>query len=100
MDWDSVGNLFSSAAKYATTAFDWIGENPEAANLIGGVAVGVGQAYLQNKEAEDQRAFDMQMYKRKREDAYAKPGEIGNYGSHLNTVTNGLISNGLITEGQ
>jgi len=104
MDWlntaaDAVSSGFDTASKYATTAFDWIGDNPEAANMIGGVAMGAAQGYMQNKQAEDQRAFKREMYDKKREDRFSKPGEIGNYGSHRNTIAGkGLISNGLLTE--
>lgn len=87
--WDGVSN-------FATNAFSWIGENPEAANLIGGVATGIGQAYLQNKRDEKQQEFEREMFDREREARYVQPGEIGDYGSHL-SLTNGLISNGMIT---
>lgn len=104
MDWNTISSAidtgWDSVSGYATDAFNWIGENPEAANLIGGIAAGVGQAYLQKEQARDQRAFEREMYERKREDRFAKPGEIGDYGSYRNTLTKGLISNGMISEGQ
>ncbi|MCL7941226.1 hypothetical protein M8009_13110 [Halomonas sp. ATCH28] len=102
MDWSSVGDAlsagFDTVSKYATKAFDWMGENPEATNLIGGVALGAAQGYMADKQAKDQRAFEREMYDKKREDRYAKPGEIGNYGSHRNAIAGkGLISGGMIT---
>ncbi|MGM0783909.1 MAG: hypothetical protein ACQEUM_07340 [Pseudomonadota bacterium] len=93
--WDGVSN-------FATNAFSWIGDNPEAANLIGGVAMGAAQGYMQDRQAKEQRAFEREMYDKRREDRMAKPGEIGEYGSHLNTIAGkGLLSSGMITgEGQ
>ncbi|TDX29094.1 hypothetical protein DFO67_108138 [Modicisalibacter xianhensis] len=104
MDWSSIGNALStgwdSVSGYATEAFNWIGDNPEAANLIGGIAAGVGQAYLQNEQAKDERAFKREMYERGVRDRQVNPGEIGDYGSYRNTLTKGLISNGMIAGGQ
>jgi hypothetical protein len=103
MDWlnaagDAVSSGFDAVSGYATDAFSWIGDNPEAANMIGGVAMGAAQGYMQNKQADDRRAFECEMYDKKREDAFSKPGEIGNYGSHRNTIAGkGLISGGMIT---
>ena len=114
MDWTSAvnaagsvaGSAASSAAdsglwggvtKFATDAFNWIGDNPEAANLIGGVAMGAAQGYMQQQQADDQRAFEREMYDRKRRDRMAKPGEINNYGSYRNTIAGrGLLTNGAI----
>lgn len=93
-------NLWDGVTDFATGAFDWIGKNPEAANLIGGVALGAAQGYMQNEQAKDQRAFEREMYNKRREDRFSKPGEIQGYGSHRNTISGkGLISNGMITEG-
>ncbi len=89
--WDGVTD-------YATEAFTWIGDNPEAANLIGGVAAGAAQGYMADQQAKDQRAFEREMYERKREDRFSKPGQINGYDSHRNTISGkGLISNGMIT---
>lgn len=89
--WDGVSN-------FATRAFSWIGDNPEAANLIGGVALGAAQGYMQGEQAKDQRAFEREMYDKRREDRRVKPGEIGNYGSHRNAISGeGAITNGVIT---
>lgn len=96
----SSGGFWDGVTNYATEAFNWIGDNPEAANLIGGVAAGVGQAYMANEQAKDQRAFERDMYQRKREDQMVKPGSVEGYGSHMNTLAGkGLISNGMITGG-
>lgn len=92
--WDGVTN-------FATDAFNWIGDNPEAANMIGGVAAGAAQGYMANEQAKDQRAFEEEMYKRRRRDEMVNPGQIGNYGSHLDTIAGkGLLTSGLITDGQ
>ncbi|MDR5867920.1 hypothetical protein [Halomonas koreensis] len=105
MDWmssvgDAVSGGFDTVAGFATDAFNWLSENPEAANMLGGIAAGVGQAYLQNEQAKDQRAFARDMYERKRRDRMAKPGEVNGYGSHLNTLAGkGLISSGMISGG-
>lgn len=89
----------SAAADYAVDAFDWLDSNPSAANVLGGVAAGIGQYYTQKEVAEDDRDFQMEMYKRKYQDSRINPGEIGDYGSHMNTLSNGLISNGMIAGG-
>ena len=104
MDWNSIGSSISSGwdtvSGYATDAFNWIGENPEAANMIGGIAAGVGQAYLQNEQARDQRAFEREMYDRRRADRMARPGEVNNYESYKNSLTKGLLTNGIVSGGQ
>lgn len=101
MDWSSIGSAVSSgwdtAAKYATNAFSWLGENPEAANMLGGIAAGVGSAYLQNEQAKEQRVFEREMYDRRKRDRQVRPGEINDYGSHGATMTKGLLSHGMIT---
>lgn len=98
MDW--MSNLWSGVSDFATNAFDWIGNNPEAANIIGGVAMGAAQGYMQQRQAKEQRVFDREMYERsvrdRRKDREITPGEINNYGSHLNTMTQGLLSHGMI----
>ncbi|GEK48428.1 hypothetical protein HPA02_27110 [Bisbaumannia pacifica] len=92
--WDGVTN-------FATEAFNWIGDNPEAANLIGGVAMGVGQAYLQGEQAKSQQAFEREMYDRRRRDEMATPGQINGYSSHLNRIAGkGLLTSGMITGDQ
>lgn len=97
----SSSNWWDGVTNFATEAFDWIGQNPEAANLIGGVAAGAAQGYMANEQAKDQRAFEKEMYERRRRDQMAKPGEIGQYGSHLNTIAGkGLLTNGMITNEQ
>lgn len=95
----TAGNWLSSVGDYAVDAFSWLDQNPSAANILGGVAAGVGQAYLQNEQAEDDRAFQQQMYERRRRDSMATPGEVGDYGSYTNSLTKGLLSNGKISGG-
>lgn len=94
----AAGNIWDGVSDFATDAFTWIGDNPEAANLIGGVALGAAQGYMADRQARDQRAFEREMYDRRREDRMVKPGEVNNYGSHLNTIAGkGLLSSGMIT---
>lgn len=94
----SSSSLWDGVTNFATEAFGWIGDNPEAANLIGGVAAGAAQGYMANEQAKDQRAFEERMYERRRRDEMVNPGQLGNYGSHLNTIAGkGLLTNGMIT---
>lgn len=97
----SSSNWWDGVTNFATDAFDWIGDNPEAANLIGGVAAGVGSAYLQGEQAKDRRAFEERMYERRRRDQMVNPGQVGQYGSHLSTIAGkGLLTSGVITGDQ
>ncbi|MBH8578798.1 hypothetical protein [Bisbaumannia pacifica] len=97
----SSGGLWDGVTNFATDAFNWIGDNPEAANLIGGVAMGVGQAYLQGEQAKSQQAFEREMYDRRRRDEMATPGQINGYSSHLNRIAGkGLLTSGMITGDQ
>lgn len=94
----SSSGLWNGVTNFATEAFDWIGKNPEASNIIGGVALGAAQGYMQAGQAKDQRAFEREMYDRQREDRMAKPGEVQNYDSHLNNISGrGLLTSGTIT---
>lgn len=104
-NWLSQG--WQTASKYATSAFDWMGDNPEAANLLGGIAGGIGQAYMgskqleaQKQEARQNRAFEREMYDKRKRDRQVAPGEVNDYGSHRETMTKGLISNGMIAGGE
>lgn len=96
---DALSAGFDTVSGFATDAFNWVGENPEAANLIGGVALGAAQGYMQDKQNKDQRAFEREMFNKRNEARFAKPGEIGNYGSHRDTIagSKGLIAGGMIT---
>lgn len=95
MDW--LSSAWDTASSYATEAFSWMGDNPEATNLLGGIAVGAAQGYMMSKEGDKQRAFDKEMYERRRRDQMINPGELGNYGSHLNTIAGkGLLTSGMI----
>jgi len=104
----SGGGFFSSAANFAGTAFDWIGDNPEASNLLGGVAMGVGQAYTAGKDRE-QRARDNRLDREMQRDLQAErleaqqivPGEgPSNYGSYGAGITRGLLSDGMLASDQ
>ena len=95
MDFSSIWNGVSN---FATNAFSWIGDNPEAANLIGGVALGAAQGYMADKTARDERVFKEKQWDKEREARYAKPGEIQDYDSHVNQIADGgLIANGMIS---
>ena len=89
---------WGKAAGYATKAFNWMGDNPEITNVLGGIAMGAASGYMQNQQAEEQRVFDREMYDKRNEDRYAKPGEIGNYGNYGDTIAGkGNITDGMIT---
>lgn len=99
-----AGDLFSGAASFAGNAFDWMGKYPEAANLLGGVAMGVGQYYSAEQDRE-QRArdnrLDRELQRELADERIAAqqivPGEFGSgYGSYRGSVTQGLISNGML----
>jgi len=91
------GDLFSSAANFAGDAFGWINKNPESANLLGGVAMGIGQAYSASKDREMQR--DLQ--RERLEAQQIAPGDMpAGYGGYRDKISEGLISNGLIASQQ
>jgi hypothetical protein len=100
------GGFFSEAANFAGEAFSWLGdpENATATNLLGGVALGVGQAYTAGKDRE-QRARDNRLDRQMQRDLQAErlqaqqiaPGEgPSNYGSYGAGITRGLLSNGML----
>lgn len=100
-----ASTAWDTASKFATDAFDWMEKNPEATNALGGVASGLGSAYMANKEIEAQkeearknRAFEREMYDKRKEDRQVKPGSIQGYGSHVNNISKGLITNGMISD--
>ncbi|GAA0586764.1 hypothetical protein ACFQH5_20185 [Halomonas salifodinae] len=93
----SGGGWFQDIGKYATKAFDWLEQNPNTANVLGGVAAGIGTAYLQSKAREDEQDFEREMYGRRRRDEMINPGEIDSYGTHINSLSRGLLSHGMIT---
>jgi len=103
---DVGGDLFSSAADVAGSAFGWLSseENAAAANLLGGVAMGVGQSYTASQDRE-QRARDNRLDRQMQRDLQAErleaqqivPGEgPSNYGSYGAGVTRGLLSDGML----
>jgi hypothetical protein len=101
---DFVGDMFGGAAKFAGGAFDWMGDNPEAANLLGGVALGVGQYYNAEKDREQavrenrkDRELQRELAAQRIEAQQIAPGEgPSNYGSYSSSVTQGLLSDGLL----
>jgi len=101
---DVGGGFFSDAANFAGKAFNWVGDNPEASNLLGGVAMGVGQAYTAGQDRE-QRARDNRLDRQMQRDLQAErlqaqqivPGEgPSNYGSYGAGITRGLLSDGML----
>lgn len=94
---ETAAEGFKTASGYATGAFDWMNRNPAAANVLGGVAVGMGQAYLANQRAADDREFQREMYERSREDSMITPADVSNYGSYAEGLSRGLISDGMIS---
>ena len=98
------GDIFQTAANFAGGAFDWINDNSEAANLLGGVAMGIGQYYSAEQDRE-QRArdnrLDRELQRELQEERLAAqqivPGEgPSDYGSYGAGVTQGLLSDGLL----
>ena len=104
MDWGNIGSavsdaasgLFDSAAEYATDAFDWLSGNPEAANILGGVATGVAGYYAQ----KDEQDWKEKLYRQQRQDQMINPGTIEGYGSHVGKAKTGLLTNGMIAGGE
>ena len=94
---ETASEGFKTASEYATGAFDWMNDYPTAANVLGGVAVGMGQAYLANRRAEDDRNFQREMYERSRADSMITPAEVSNYDSYAEGLSRGLISDGMIS---
>jgi len=101
------GDFFSSAASFAGDAFNWVNDNSEAANLLGGVAMGVGQYYNAEQDRE-QRVRENRKDRQLRRDlanqeiqaAQITPGNMGNTGGYVDNVTQGLISNGMLASKQ
>ena len=99
------GNFFSSAASFAGDAFSWISdpEHAGAANLLGGIAAGVGQYYEAERAREQtvrenrkDRELERELANQEIQSRQIVPGTVNNYGSYRDHITNGLISNGLI----
>lgn len=106
----SGGGFFAEAANFAGDAFSWLGDpkNATATNLLGGVALGVGQAYTAGKDRE-QRARDNRLDRQMQRDLQAErleaqqivPGEgPSNYGSYGAGITRGLLSDGMLASDQ
>jgi len=92
-----AGDLFSGAARYAGSAFNWMGDNPEAANALGGIAVGAGQGYIESRNARKDRELERELQRERLEAEKIAPGSMGdNYGSYGAGVTRGLISDGML----
>lgn len=90
-------DLFSTASGYAGKAFDWVKDHPEAAQVLGGVAVGAGQGYIESRNARKERELQRELLDREIESRRIAPGEMGSgYGSYRESVTQGLISNGML----
>lgn len=96
----STGGLFETAAKYATDAFDWLNDNPAAANVLGGLATGAASYYAAEQAQESRFDFERDLYREKRRDQMINPGTIDNYGSHVGSAKKGLLSNGMIAGGR
>ncbi|QJQ93907.1 MULTISPECIES: hypothetical protein [Halomonadaceae] len=100
MSWTTAAsNALNSIGTYATNAFEWLDDNPTAANVIGGVASGAGTYYAQKQQQNKQMDFQREMYGRQRKDQMANPGEIGDYSSHASSLSKGLLSHGMVTGG-
>jgi len=101
------GGFFSTAADFAGNAFGWINDNPDAANLLGGVAMAVGKYYNAEQDREQQvrenrkdRQLQRELATQQIEAAQITPGNMGNTGGYVDNVTQGLISNGMLASKQ
>ena len=98
------GNFFSAAAGFAGEAFNWLNDSPAAANLLGGVASGVGQAYIAAEDREQaardarlDRELQRELQEERLRAQQIAPGDgPANYGSYGAGVTRGLLSDGLL----
>jgi len=96
----SDSNFWDTGVEYGTKAFDWldnttgwIEDNANTAKLLAGVASGVGTYF----SAKEQRDHENAMFDRQQEARQIKPGAGGgNIGVTPNSISKGLISNGLI----
>ena len=96
--------FFTSAANFAGDAFGWINDNPEAANALGGVAMGLGSAYTAQQDREQRardnrldRELQRELQSQRIEAEQIAPGQMsGNYNSYGDGVTRGLISEGML----
>ena len=102
MDWIDktikfVTGVGSGAVDMVGSAASWMGDNPGAANLIGG-ALMAGGSYLENRDTIKNQK-EMQEREWARRDLYggAIGGEATNYGVTETLATNGpLTGNGLL----
>ena len=100
---DLGGQAFSAASGYAGEAFTYINDHPEVANVLGGIAAGVGEYYNAEQQREQtvrenrkDRQLRRDLANQKIDAAQIAPGNINDYGSYRGNVTNGLISNGMV----
>ena len=94
---DGVTSVASGAGDAVGSAANWMGNNPGAANLIGG-ALMAGGSYLENRDTI-KNAKEMQDREWARRDKFggAIGGEATNYGVTETLATNGpLTGNGLL----
>jgi hypothetical protein len=92
----SSDSWWDTGIKYATSAFDWMEENPTTTNLLAGVAGGVGQYMMGKEQLEQEQRFSREQWERDRAARRIKPGSTEGYGSHVATAKGGLLTNGLI----
>ena len=90
------GGGLDFVTKGASGAFGWLERNPEAANLLGGVASGAGQYLAARETAKENAKLEEKMYERRRRDSMINPGELGDYGSYRSVGGKGLLTNGLL----
>ncbi|MEX0385877.1 hypothetical protein [Spiribacter onubensis] len=99
-----AASLFQKASGYATGAFGWLGDpqNAQAANILGGIALGAGQYYSAEKDREaaaEQGRLDRELRREllatELESQKIAPGER-QVGGYVDNISNGLISNGIL----
>lgn len=95
--WDTVRDFAKSALDFPSNAFGWLGDNPEVANTLGGIAVGAGQGYIESRNARKDRELQRELQRARLEAEKIAPGTIGgSYGNYGSGVTRGLISDGML----
>lgn len=94
--------LFDSFLDTASKAFDWLGNNKAALDLVSGAAKGYG-AYLQNKQGNDALKWEQKRYydeQRRRDEYSAAPSDYnkGDYTTGLADFNPGNLVQGSMAD--
>lgn len=92
----SNDSWWSTALDWGTSAFQWMDDNPTAANVLGGVVGGAGQYLAQRDLAKREAELLRKQWERERQAQMISPGKVNNYGSHTNQFAGGLLTGGPI----